>query len=190
MTLLPSSFRPLGIDFVRPRPAASPAGLLLLIAGVAAISIVTADYLDTRDEHERIAAQVTRLEQHYKTRQTGASLAATSRKRDEDKSITAKEQAARDVAERLNQPWDSILREVESITDPAISLLDIHGDARTRTLRITGEAREMTDAVLYLNRLRDTSWFGSVWLSHHETVQDGAVRVIRFTLEALWKKPA
>lgn len=190
MMPFPSSFRPLAIDFVKPRPAASVPGLLLLVAGVAAISMVTADYLDAQDEHERIAAQVTRLEQHHKTRQSRASLADSSRKREEDKSITAKEQIAKNIIDRLNQPWDSVLGEIESITDPAISLLDIHGDARTRTLRITGEAREMADVVLYLNRLRDSSRFGLAWLSHHETVQDGAVRVIRFTLETVWEKPA
>lgn len=190
MPLLPSSLRPLAIDFVRPRPIASLPGLLLLVAGVAAISIVTVDYLDAQDEHERIAAQVTRLEQQQKKRQSGASLAASSRKREEDRSITAKEQIAKSITDRLNQPWDSVLGEIESITDPAVSLLDIHGDARTRTLRITGEAKEMADVVLYLNRLRDSSRFGPAWLSHHETVQDGAVKVIRFTLETVWTKPA
>ena len=47
----------------------------------------------------------------------------------------------------------------------------------------------MADVVAYVSRLRESHLIEAVNLSHHEERMAGAVRVIRFSLDATWKVP-
>ena len=171
---------PLGINFVHRRRFASWLGLLLLAVGVAAAGAVAADYLDAREELARVEAKQARLKRPDAASRRNAS--ATPATRDDA-------QAVERVASQLRLPWDVVLHEIELRADPAVALLSVEAHGQKRTLRLTGEAKAMADVVAYVNRLRESPWIKAAYLSGHEEKQVGAVRVIRFSLDATWSEP-
>jgi len=171
----------LNIDFVQRRRYASLLGLLLFSAGVLALAAVATDYLDARDELERVELKQARM-QHPQ-----ASL------RQHDKTPAAPRddtQAIERIAAQLSLPWDAILHEIETHTDPTVALLNLEAQGATRTLRLTGEAKTMADVVAYLSRLRESGLIEAANLTHHEEKSVGSVSVIRFSLDATWKAPS
>jgi Tfp pilus assembly protein PilN len=91
------------------------------------------------------------------------------------------------VVTQLRLPWGAILHEIETRTGPDVALLNMEAQGPTRTLRLTGEAKTMTDVLAYLSRLRESGLIESANLTHHEEKQVGAVSIIRFSLDATWK---
>lgn len=174
----------LGINFIRRGRFASPLGLLLFAVGAMATGAVAVDYLDASEDLQRVEALQVRLQRQVRhdagpRRREGAPPAAR-----EDV------QAAGRVVSQLRLPWDAVLREIEILADPAVSLLSLESQGQTRTLRLTGEAKTMADAVAYVSRLRESPWIDAAHLSGHEERQAGAVRVIRFSLDAAWSAPS
>jgi len=174
----------LELDFVKRRRLVSPLGLLLLAVGTAAAGVVAVDYLDARAALERIEAQQSRLDRQSRQSRQGAPLpkAGAAPARDDA-------QAAARAVVQLRLPWDALLREIELLADSSVALLSVESQGQTRTLRLAGEAKTMADAVAYLARLRESPWIDTAHISSHEERQADGVRVIRFSLEAVWSGP-
>ena len=170
----------LGINFVQRSRLASPLGLMLFAVGVVAAGSVAVDYLDAHDEVTRVESQQARLPRPAAPPRQRESTAPAAR---DDA------QAAERVVSQLRLPWDAMLHEIEMRAAPAVALLDVEAQGQTRTLRLTGEAKAMADVVAYVSRLRESQLIESANLTHHEERMAGAVRVIRFSLDATWKVP-
>lgn len=168
----------LELDFARGPRRVSPLGLLLFAAGAAALGAVLLDHLEAREALARAEAQQARLERQARQARPGA-------KAPRRESAGAAERA---VAQ-LRLPWDALLREIELVGDPAVALLSLEGQGAARTLRLTGEAKTMADAVAYLERLRASPWIDAAHLTGHEERQAGGVKVMRFAIEASWSGP-
>jgi Tfp pilus assembly protein PilN len=173
----------LDLDFVKRRRPASPLGLLLLFAGAAAAGVVATDYLDARAALERVEAQRSRLERQSRQSRPGAPPKAGAAPARDDA------QSAAGAVAQLRLPWDALLREIELLADSSVALLSVESQGQARTLRLAGEAKTMADAVAYLARLRESPWIDTAHISGHEERQAGGVRVIRFSLEAVWSGP-
>lgn len=170
----------LDINFAGHRRFGSALGLLLFAISVVAAAVVAIDYLDAREELERAEARQARLQRPAAaSRQRGGAAPVA---RDESRAIER-------VGSQLRLPWDAMLREVELRSDPAVALLSVEAQGQTRRLHLTGEARTMVDVVAYVSRLRESPWIKTAYLSGHEEKQVGAVRVIRFSLDATWSAP-
>ena len=171
----------LGINFVQRPRFSSSLGLLLFVVGVAAAGAVAVDYLDAREELERVEAKQARLQRPDAALRPKASTAPVAR---DDA------QAVERVASQLRTPWDAMLHEIELRADPAVALLSVEAQGQKRSLRLTGEAKEMADVVAYVGHLRESPWIKAAYLTGHEEKQVGAVRVIRFSLDATWSEPS
>lgn len=170
----------LDLNFMAHRRLGSPLGLLVLAAGMVAASVVAVDYVEGRAELERVQMRQARQPKPDAPRQRTSASPATQ---DDAKAMGR-------VSSQLRLPWDAVLREMELMVDPAVAILSVEGQGQTRTLRITGEAKAMADVVAYVNRLRQSSLIETAYLSGHEEKQAGAVKVIRFSLDAVWRLPS
>lgn len=170
----------LNLNFMAHRRLGSPLGLLVLAAGMVAVSVVAIDYIEVRAELERVQLRQTRQTKPDAPRQRTSASPATL---DDAKAMAR-------VSSQLRLPWDAVLREMELRVDPAVAILSVEGQGQTRTLRITGEAKTMADVGAYVNQLRQSSLIDTAYLSGHEEKQAGAVKVIRFSLDAVWRLPS
>jgi hypothetical protein len=171
----------LQIDFVRRRRLASPLGWLLLLVGLIGLGGVVLDYTQAQDELLAVQARSqrqARIDKPAPARRPAAPMNPES------------SNAAVHASAALTQPWDGLLRELESLNEPRVALLSLDAKAEARTLRVTGEANAMADVVAYIKRLRPSPLTRSAALVTHEIRRDGQVDVIRFSLDVIWKLPA
>ena len=170
--------QPIAINFAKRPHRASWLGVALCALGASATLVSAWSYRDAQADVEQAQARLARLQ-----RTTAAvRLPATTPelRKDEDKSLTR-------VSNQLRRPWGGLLGEIEGISSPAVALLSMESQGQTRSLRMSGEAKTMSDVVAYVNRLRQLSLVESVYLSQHEEKQSGGVSVIRFSLDAVWR---
>lgn len=103
--------------------------------------------------------------------------------------VDAKQGAAVNAAvARLNQPWANILDAVEAATPPQVALLSIAPEPNRALLRIEAEGSNSHDMLDYLTALEQQPLFGRVYLVKHEVTRDGTDSVIRFLIEAQWRR--
>ena len=172
---------PLAVDFQARRRPISPLGLLLVGLGTAAMGAFGVDYLGADEELERVEAQVERARRHQ--RPVRAQAPATATGKDERAAVRA-------VLKELRTPWGAVLGELELASDATVALLDVTTTAQGRMLRLTAEAKTMSDALAYVGRLRASPWRDSVHLSGHEAKQAAGVPVVRFSVDAAWSGPS
>ncbi|WP_109477246.1 PilN domain-containing protein [Paraburkholderia sp. C35] len=103
--------------------------------------------------------------------------------------IDAKQAAAVNAAvARLNLPWGRILDAVEAATPAPIALLSIAPEPARALLKIEAECASSKDMIDYLTQLEQQPLFERVTLVRHERMRDGMDSVIRFQVEAQWRR--
>jgi Tfp pilus assembly protein PilN len=105
--------------------------------------------------------------------------------------IDAKQAVAVNAAiARLNLPWDDILDALEAATPQQIALLSITPDASRALLRIEAESTSSEQMIGYLTALQQQPLFGRVDLVRNELAKDRTDGVLRFQIEAQWRRAA
>ncbi|RDU98402.1 PilN domain-containing protein [Trinickia dinghuensis] len=179
--------KPISIDFApfsvqrewhRVHPVArwlAVAGLLLcLLAGVRVQKLFhRLDSLDS--EAARLAARAARLDR----RSAAVTSAPIDAKRGE---------AVNSAVARLNLPWSDILDTLEAATPQQVSLLSVTPDTSGAQLKIEAESVSAEAMIGYIKALELQPRISSVYLMKHERVHDGFVDVIRFQIEAQWRR--
>lgn len=92
-----------------------------------------------------------------------------------------------EIAKRLQRPWQGLFLAIESVSDPRIALLEIRPDPGRHTLRLTGEAGTLEEALDYLRRLQKLPELSRSHLVSYSVVQTpGAPPALRFIIQAEW----
>jgi hypothetical protein len=68
-----------------------------------------------------------------------------------------------------------------------VAILAIEPDHEKHRVRISGESRDLTGALAYINRLQTGSTLQYPMLDSHEVVADDKEHPVRFTLTAQWR---
>ena len=168
----------LDIDFAATsRRGPSLIGLALLLAGAAALALVSLE-LDDLDR-QTVAAEGKLRSLTRRGTPPAAGKAAVG--------ATAPASApAGEALARLRAPWPDLLEQLEAMADLPVAVLDLDAEARGRTLRLAGEAKTMDDMLAFVARLRQSRRLDEVYLQGHEARKVGAVEVIAFTVQATW----
>jgi Tfp pilus assembly protein PilN len=168
----------LDIDFIAvPRRGTGLVGLLLLLAGAAALSLATLE-LDDLDQ-QTLAAEA-------KLKGLTRGIAAAPGARSAGTAKDAAGGATVEALAHLRTPWPELLEHLEGLADLPVAVLDFDAQARGRTLRLAGEAKTMDEVLAFVEKLRKSQRFDDVFLQGHETRKVGAAEVIAFTVQANW----
>jgi hypothetical protein len=162
------------LDFIGRPPRANVAGILLFTAGL--LACVTLAYYFQEKTAERDGLE--------------ARLSATVRPhRSASPSESRNAAAAAAVQKQLWVPWSSLLAELESASQDVastVSLLEVEPDPAKHIVRITAEARTLSDALAYLERLQKSAMLRYPMLDSHELRKDDPEHPIRVKLSAEW----
>lgn len=169
----------LNIDFVRQRHGPRPLAWLLLACGLLVTAAVALDWRSAQADWQSAQAQAER--QARQTQRARPVRAAAP--------VVAPDtlQSGQRIASALGQPWDLLLRDLESLSAAPVALVGLEARAQGQGVRLTGEARQMQDAVDYVARLRTLPSTRSASLTSHEIRRDGAVEVLRFSVDMSWQ---
>ncbi|HEX7952888.1 MAG TPA: hypothetical protein VF523_07450 [Burkholderiales bacterium] len=172
--------RAIELDFLQPERGPSGAGVVLLVAGVAAVFMVLSLHGQLQDEAGRLETQVEKLE--HRSRHLEAAGAPL------DEVAQREIRRANDVIDELALPWENLFRSIEDVASDRVVVRGLAPDAKAGTVRISAETADAGSMVDYVNRLGKQSGLSGVYLLQHRREQQGGPRPIRFLVTASWIK--
>lgn len=173
MDSLQLEFHPRASRASRPLARAALA-LAAAAATAAAAQLMRANdaLADLRERHEVLQARARPVATH--TELVGPDLA---------RRIGSANQAI----DALAVPWDALFRSVESADARGLGVMSLVPNARTRLLRLSGEAKSVPELLAYVDRLAALQTLQQVRLEGYETVVRDGVEVVSFTVAATWR---
>jgi hypothetical protein len=168
------------LDFAGGRPALSLAGALLLAVGVVAASVVLLEYRTVAQHRAGLELKLAAV-----ARADALAAAPTTTPADARMVVSA-EQAATDLA----TPWTLLLSELEQAskeTQGQVAVLGVEPDHAKHSVRVSAEARTLTLALAYVERLQTSRSLSYPMLDRHEVRAEDAQHPVRFELSGAWR---
>jgi hypothetical protein len=163
------------LDFVGPPRRSSAPGIILFTVGLLVCAALGYDFQDKLAERDGIEARLSAAARPHRSASPSESRNAA---------------AAATIEKQLWVPWSSLLAELESASQDVastVSLLEVEPDPAKHVVRITAEARTLTDALAYLERLQKSAMLRYPMLDSHEQRKDDPQHPIRVKLSAEWR---
>jgi hypothetical protein len=166
------------IDFAPRRDPRDAAGLLVLVAGVAAFASVVMVYQQTKSEAEGLqlrADAYTGTGRHAETTSAAAPVLIAN---------------AGDVVTELATPWSRLLTDLGAASvdsRQSVALLAIEPDVEHRRIRIVAESRDLPAALAYTERLQRSPALRFPLLVSHEVQTKDQYQPVRFEIAAEWR---
>lgn len=174
--------RELRIDFENVR-GPFRAGWVAPLLGAALVlaAVVVGAYRDARASHEYWNGEVVRL-QRAGAHGTQRAAAPDST----DPAGTSELKRAREIVGQLALPWDPLFRALETATPSSVALLAIEPNPQKRSVRLSGEGKDIYAVLAYVQQLEQQPVLHDVYLLDHGTTEADAQRPARFVIEAGW----
>ncbi|RKP46470.1 PilN domain-containing protein [Trinickia fusca] len=103
--------------------------------------------------------------------------------------IDAKQgEAVNAAVARLNLPWSYILDTLEVATPEQVSLLSVTPESSSAQLKIEAQSVSAEGMIGYIKALEQQPSISRVYLIKHERIHDGFTDVIRFQIQAQWRR--
>jgi hypothetical protein len=165
------------LDFRRSRRAAPWAGWALLAIAVFLIGDLAHGYHAAREALAGAEARLAKLPRAPDGARPGARA----------RGATPEEiAAARETYQRLATPWEQLFGALESAATERVTLVAIEPDARSGSVKISGEGRDYPAVLDYVVQLRASPTLAGAHLVKHEARQDGPQSSIAFSVAAAW----
>lgn len=104
-----------------------------------------------------------------------------------DEELGAKLKHVTQLIERIDTPWETLFRSVESISENQVAVLSLVSDAEHRELQITAEAKDLNAMLRYVQFISAAEGLRDVYLSSHQVNIQDVLHPIRFTIVANWR---
>jgi len=177
--------RALRIDYQRSNKPLPWLGLGMLVAALAALTLTGSYY---QALNQRIAFWESRVE---RIERLSSHRALVSRPLTEQaaRAQLLEVKQANQVVRQLSLPWNALFKAVET-SGKGIALLSLEPDMQKGTVKISGEAKDLTALLNYVKQLSAREVFGSVFLQNHQVQQADPEKPLHFSLLAHWKDAA
>jgi hypothetical protein len=168
------------LDFAGGRRGLSLAGGLLLAVGVVAAGVVLLEYHTVAQHRAGLELKLAALAR------ADALAAAPVETPADARIVVSAQQAATDLA----TPWTLLLSELEQAskeTQGQVAVLGVEPDHAKHNVRVSAEARTLSLALAYVERLQASRSLSYPMLDRHEIRADDAQHPVRFELTGAWK---
>jgi hypothetical protein len=168
------------LNFAGGRRGLSLAGGLLLVLGVAAAVAVLLEYRAIGEHRAGLELRLAAL-----TRAKTPAMSQRDAAADARIAVSA-QQAALDLA----TPWTLLLSELEQASKESqgqVALLGVEPDHGKHNVRISAEARTLSLALAYVQRLQSSRSIEYPMLDRHEIRADDPQHPVRFELSGEWR---
>lgn len=169
----------LNIDFALSRRRYPALAWWLLAIGLAGAALALGDVLQAQAQWHEADQALRQQADRPRTRPVAAGPALSPQ-------ASHASEAARAA---LTRPWGPLLRTLEAHTPASVALLSLEASgsaAGAGALRLIGEARDVSDAVAYVEALRAAPPIRAAELTHHETREVDGVALLRFSIDVVW----
>ena len=118
--------------------------------------------------------------------QESSARADDSAETDEGQILCEMASAARETYQRLATPWEKLFGALESAASDRVTLVAVEPDAKSGTVKISGEGRDYPAVLDYVVQLRANPTLAGAHLVKHEARQDGPQGSVAFSVAAAW----
>ncbi len=156
----------------------------ILLIGLLILAGVLLQYRHITEEVNYWSNRVERLEKQQQ--QKAAPRARSTRVKEFSQEIRKEITQANSILDQINLPWEALFDSIESASTEHIALLSLQPNVANRLLRISGEARSMSELLDFVEALERELVFENVHLLNYKIKQDNPQRPIIFLLTATW----
>ena len=156
----------------------------ILLIGLLIMGGILLQYRHITEEVNYWSSRVERLEKQQQ--QKTAPRSRSSRVKEFSQEIRKEIAQANTVLDQLNLPWEALFDAIESASTEHIALLSLQPNVGNRMLRISGEAKSMSELLDFVEALERESIFANVHLLNYKIKQDNPHRPVIFLLTATW----
>ncbi len=156
-------------------------GFVLLLIGIMGAGWVLNTHADLTAQIDSWESK--RSEQKYQSRRTAGVIGESPRERGE---LQQEIRIAQTVVDQFSVPWNELFRELEAANDGTVALLAVQPEIQNRTVRISGEAKNLAAMLTYAEKLQQTRMLSGVHVSEHRVKEQDAQKPIEFSMVALW----
>ncbi len=149
-------------------------GAVLLIVAVYLLKLTMAKMT----QWEAREARITQQQQHRKTSRTPEARISQATQQELKQ--------AGDILRQLNLPWETLFDSLELAASKEVALLSLQPSVASRTIRISGEARNLSGLVEYVEALEREAVFKNTHLISYKVRQDRPHRPITFSIATTW----
>lgn len=156
------------------------ARILLLVGLVTGACLTYAGYLQF-NERNMLQSQQAQLEQktHHVKRVVALSPEQRLKQQNEIKSANA-------VISTLSLPWTELFNDIGDSQQNQVALLSIVPDAAKQSIKLTGEARNLSAILTYIRNLQKAKSLRAVYLQSHKVELRSAEKPVHFSVLAKW----
>lgn len=168
---------PLCLDYRRPPPSRQLPGVGLLLVSLLLSTLLVGMAMDLASETTVAERQVAKLRQAAERRRLFSAA---------DPSTASMAGSAAQPASPSASRWEALLSSLESAGDDTVTLLSLTPGARE--IVITGEAKGVSSALDYAQRLQGASALTKAHVAKYELLRDHPRQPVLFTLLAEWRE--
>jgi hypothetical protein len=172
----------LRLDYQQSRPFPW-GGAILLVLALGVLIMSGAWYRELESQAAGWEAKATRLE--GPARRQAPDVRSNARAAE---NLALEVQHANEVLRQLSLPWEGLFQAVEMSGAKDVALLALEPDTANRSVKISGEAKNMAALLDYIKRLKQRDVFGTVYLQSHQVQQQEPDKPVRFALLAAWRE--
>ena len=157
----------------------------ILLIGLLILAGVLLQYRQITEEVNYWSNRVERLEKQQQQK-TAPRTRSTPRVREFSQEIRKEIVQANAILDQINLPWEALFDSIEHAATEEIALLSLQPNVSNRTLRISGEAKDMSELLDFVEALERELIFENVHLLNYKIKQDNPHKPIVFLLTAVW----
>jgi hypothetical protein len=157
----------------------------VLLIGLLVLAGVLLQFRQITEEMNYWTNRVERLEKQQQQK-TVPRTRGTPRVKEFSQEIRKEIIQANAILDQINLPWEALFDSIEQAATEEIALLSLQPTVPNRTLRISGEAKNMSELLDFVEALERELTFENVHLLNYKIKQDNPHRPIVFLLTAAW----
>lgn len=171
------SARLIALNFVEPKTRNKGVGAVLLAIGLGSIVLALGDIRSAARDRDDLQSQLAAVQSDGDSGRSGTA----------SRHSTAENRA---VVEALATPWSLLMQELDAASRDSrdsVAVLAVEPDQHKHRVRVVAEARNLTDALAYIERLQQSRVLRLPMLDSHAVRTDDSERPVRFQVSAEWK---
>lgn len=157
----------------------------ILLIGLLVLAGVLLQFRQVTEEVNHWTNRVERLEKQQQQK-AAPRTRSTPRIKEFSQEIRKEITQANAILDQINLPWETLFDAIEHAATEEIALLSLQPNVASRTLRLSGEAKTMSELLDFVEALERELIFENVHLLNYKVKQDNPHRPIIFLLTAAW----
>lgn len=159
----------------------------LLLIGLLTLVLVSYQFTTSAKDVDYWETRVARIEQQQQQREVTPRRSSRQKQRNITQEIRQEIRKASVVIDQMNLPWESFFDAIEFASHEDVAILSLQPSIANSNIRISGEAKDMSVLLLFVEALERELVFENAHLLNYKIKLDNPHKPVVFLLTASWK---